>query len=196
MQVDLLRVLESKNFSRLGGNDEISVDFRLICATNKNLEKYIEEEKFREDLYYRINVFSIFIPPLRERRKDILPLAHYFINKYARSMGKPKKKISGNAEEILMTYYWPGNVRELENAIERAMVVGQKPEVLVEDLPLQRKSPNNIVSNHVKLEDIEKSHIEKVLRESDGNITRAAKLLGIDRVTLYNKLKKYKITRQ
>jgi DNA-binding NtrC family response regulator len=196
MQVDLLRVLESKTFSRLGGNDEISIDFRLICATNKNLEKYIEEEKFREDLYYRINVFSIFIPPLRERRKDILPLAHYFIDKYARSMGKPKKQISASAEEILMSYYWPGNVRELENAIERAMVVGQKPEILLEDLPLQRKSPNNIVSNQVKLEDIEKSHIEKVLRESDGNITRTAKLLGIDRVTLYNKLKKYKITRQ
>jgi DNA-binding NtrC family response regulator len=196
MQVDLLRVLESKKFSRLGGNDEISVDFRLICATNKNLEKYIEEEKFREDLYYRINVFSIFIPPLRERRKDIVPLSRYFIAKYARSMGKPTKKISASAEEMLMGYGWPGNVRELENAIERAMVVGREPEIIAEDLPLHRIMRENNTSAQVKLEDIEKNHIERVLQETEGNVTKAAKLLGIDRVTLYNKIKKYKISRQ
>jgi putative PEP-CTERM system response regulator len=195
MQVDLLRVLETKKITRLGGNDEISVDFRLICATNKNLEKYIEEEKFREDLYYRINVFSIFIPPLRERRKDIVPLANYFIKKYARSMGKPVKKISPDAQELLLSYPWPGNVRELENAIERAMVVGQTPEVLAKDLPLHGNRPNTTEAEQLKLEDIEKTHIEKILKETDGNVTRAASLLGIDRVTLYNKLKKYKISR-
>ena len=195
MQVDLLRVLEAKKITRLGGNDEISVDFRLICATNKNLEKYIEEEKFREDLYYRINVFSIFIPPLRERRKDIVPLANYFIKKYARSMGKPVKKISPDAQELLLSYPWPGNVRELENAIERAMVVGQTPDVLAKDLPLHGNRVNASEAEQLKLEDIEKFHIEKILKETDGNITRAASLLCIHRVTLYNKLKKYKISR-
>jgi DNA-binding NtrC family response regulator len=135
MQVDLLRVLETKRFSRLGGSREVQVEFRLICATNKNLEKLVDEGTFREDLYYRINVFSIFVPPLRERRADILPLSMHFINKYARSMGKPMKKISPEAETKLLSYNWPGNIRELENAIERAMVVGKKPEITPEDLP-------------------------------------------------------------
>ncbi|GAB4367119.1 MAG: sigma-54 dependent transcriptional regulator [Calditrichia bacterium] len=195
MQVDLLRVLENKKITPLGGNKEIEVDFRLICATNRNLEKLVEEEKFREDLYYRINVFTIFLPPLRERRGDILPLARYFIKNYARSMGKPEKKISPEAEELLLSYSWPGNVRELENAIERAMVVGKKPELSVEDLPLYFDKRPNKISEKLALADIEKQHIEKVLAETEGNITRAASLLGIDRVTLYNKLKKYGIQR-
>ncbi len=195
MQVDILRVLETKRFTRLGGNEEIYVDFRLVCATNKNLEKLLEEEKFREDLYYRINVFTIFIPPLRERRADIIPLAKFFIRKYARSMGKPEKKISPEVEELLLRYPWPGNVRELENAIERAMVVGKKPEITLEDLPLMvnnHKQENQLVYS---LMELEKTHIQKVLKETGGNVTRAASLLGIDRVTLYNKMKKYGITR-
>nr|HQU71350.1 sigma-54 dependent transcriptional regulator [Calditrichia bacterium] len=113
MQVDLLRVLAEKRFSRLGGNEEIEVDFRLICATNKNLEKLVESERFREDLYYRINVFSLFIPPLRERRADILALSRFFVKKYARLMGKPEKRIPLETETMLTTYAWPGNVREL-----------------------------------------------------------------------------------
>jgi DNA-binding NtrC family response regulator len=195
MQVDLLRVIENKQFSRIGGTEEVQVDFRLICATNKNLEKLVEEEKFREDLYYRINVFTIFIPPLRERRSDIPELAQYFIQKYSRSMGKPAKKLAGTARELLLSYNWPGNVRELENAIERAMVVGKKPEITVEDLPLHLNGKIRSSDNLLKLDDIEKHHIEKVLEESGGNITQAASLLGIDRVTLYNKIKKYGIKR-
>lgn len=195
MQVDLLRVIESKRFSRIGGGEEIQVDFRLICATNKNLEKLVEEGVFREDLYYRINVFTIFIPPLRERKSDILPLAEYFIQKYARTMGKPVKKISSAAQEILLAYPWPGNVRELENAIERAMVVGKHSEIMREDLPLHLNGQENKNLDLLKLEDLEKQHIEKILTDTKGNISRAANLLGIDRVTLYNKIKKYGIKR-
>jgi DNA-binding NtrC family response regulator len=195
MQVDLLRVFESKRFTRLGGNEEIQVDFRFVCATNKNLEKLVEEEKFRDDLYYRINVFTIFVPPLREHRTDILPLVGHFIKKYSRSMGKPEKRISANVEKMLLSYPWPGNVRELENAIERAMVIGKKSEIQLEDLPLHLDEPVKSVENAISLADVEKQHIGKVLKDSNDNITRAASLLGIDRVTLYNKLKKYKIQR-
>ncbi len=195
MQVDLLRVLENKSFTRLGGSEEVTVDFRLICATNKNLEKLVEEEKFREDLYYRINVFTIAIPPLRERKSDILPLAQHFIKKYSRSMGKPEKKFSPEAEELLLKYTWPGNVRELENAIERAMVIGKKSEIAADDLPLHLNHRLGGDNERISLADMEKNHIQKILKDTGGNVTRAASLLGIDRVTLYNKLKKYGIQR-
>jgi DNA-binding NtrC family response regulator len=196
MQVDLLRVLESKSFTRLGGTEEIQVEFRLICATNKNLEKLVEQEKFREDLYYRINVFSMNLPPLRERRADILLLARHFIEKYARAMSKPIKAIAPDAETCLISYPWPGNVRELENAIERAMVVGKKTTIQIEDLPFQDE--NRLVptySSALTLEDIEREHIQRILKENSGNVSRAANLLGIDRVTLYSKIKKYGILR-
>ena len=195
MQIDLLRVLEGKRFTRLGGSEEISVDFRLICATNKNLEKLVEEEKFREDLYYRINVFSIFLPPLRKRKSDIIMLANHFIQKYARSMGKPKKSIASNVQEMMLEYSWPGNVRELENAIERAMVIGKGPEISIEDLPLHINTTEKSNSGKVKLSDLEKDHILRMLEETGGNVTKAANLLGIDRVTLYNKMKKYGVKR-
>ena len=195
MQIDLLRVLEGKRFTRLGGSEEISVDFRLICATNKNLEKLVEEEKFREDLYYRINVFSIFLPPLRKRKSDIIMLANHFIQKYARSMGKPKKSIASNVQEMMLEYSWPGNVRELENAIERAMVIGKGPEISIEDLPLHINTTEKSNSGKVKLSDLEKDHILRILEETGGNVTKAANLLGIDRVTLYNKMKKYGVKR-
>ncbi|OGC08944.1 Fis family transcriptional regulator [candidate division KSB1 bacterium RBG_16_48_16] len=196
MQVDLLRVLENKRFTRLGGDKEIQVDFRLICATNKNLEKLVEEEIFREDVYYRINVFTIFLPPLRERRADILPLALHFIKKCARSMGKAEKQISPQAEAILLTYPWPGNVRELENAIERAMVIGKHADVRLEDLPLRLNEQERLSERAISLSDVEKLHIEKIFKDTKGNITRAAGLLGIDRVTLYKKLKKHGIQRE
>ena len=194
MQVDLLRVLESRSFTRLGGNEEIHSDFRLICATNKNLEQSVEEGDFRKDLYYRINVFSIFIPPLRERRSDIIPLAEYFLRKYAQSMAKPQRKLNEEAKELLFQHQWPGNVRELENAIERAMVVGKGEEITPEDLPVQLQE-NGEEPDRLSLEAMEKEHIKKVLKEMDGNVTQSAKVLGIDRVTLYNKIKKYGIER-
>ncbi|MGM0670067.1 MAG: sigma-54-dependent transcriptional regulator, partial [Gemmatimonadota bacterium] len=194
MQIDLLRVLESRTFTRLGGNKEIHSDFRLVCATNQNLEKLVKEGEFREDLYYRIKVFSLEIPPLRERADDILPLARHFVTKYARSMGKAEKEISPAAAEVLEGYRWPGNVRELENAIERAMVVGQGGEIRPQDLPL-RVEENGPSGETTSLEAMEKDHIHRVLREMDWNVTQSAKVLGIDRATLYNKMKKYGIQR-
>ncbi|MEJ2048436.1 MAG: sigma-54 dependent transcriptional regulator [Calditrichota bacterium] len=195
MQIDLLRVLEGKRFTRLGGSEEIKVDFRLICATNKNLEKLVEEEKFRDDLYYRINVFSIFLPPLRKRKSDIMPLANHFIQKYARSMGKPQKTTTQAVQDMMLEYSWPGNVRELENAIERAMVIGKSSEITIDDLPLHINTSEKTASKKVKLSDLEKDHILRILDETGGNVTKTANLLGIDRVTLYNKMKKYGVKR-
>lgn len=191
MQIELLRVLETKQFNRVGGNDIVKVDFRLISATNENIEKLVSEGKFREDLYYRLNVFTIHVPPLRERRSDIPVLANYFVQKFARQMNKPFMKISDEAMEILLNHNWPGNVRELENAIERAMVIGKPPEIKPSDLPFH--IDKNFMNDSDSLEEIEKNHIQRVLKKFDWNISRAASALGIDRVTLYNKIKKYGI---
>ncbi|MGB5303652.1 MAG: sigma-54 dependent transcriptional regulator [Gemmatimonadota bacterium] len=194
MQVDLLRVLETRRFHRLGGNQEITSDFRLVCATNRDLEALIEEGSFREDLYYRINVFVIDLPPLRDRPEDIPALTRHFIEKYAHAMGKPVKEISPEVEALLVSYAWPGNVRELENAVERAMVIGREPSVQPEDLPVPL-ARSEAEPEGSTLAAIERRHIERVLRAEQGNITRAAAALGIDRGTLYNKLRRYDIER-
>ncbi|MDH3456528.1 MAG: sigma-54 dependent transcriptional regulator [Gemmatimonadota bacterium] len=194
MQIDLLRVLESKRFTRLGGNQEITSDFRLVCATNKDLEGMVADGRFREDLYYRINVFSIQVPPLRERPEDVLPLATFFLEKYARAMGKPVPALTAVAEELLCRHRWPGNVRELENAIERALVIGKGPTIAPDDLPFREDQPD-LARSARSLAALERVHIERVLRETDGNMTQAAKVLGIDRATLYNKIKRYGIRR-
>jgi DNA-binding NtrC family response regulator len=194
MQIDLLRVLESKRFTRLGGNQEITSDFRLVCATNKDLEGMVADGRFREDLYYRINVFSMQVPPLRERPEDVLPLAMFFLEKYARAMGRPVPALTSVAEEVLCRYRWPGNVRELENAIERAMVIGKGPTIESDDLPFREDQPDPARSAR-SLAALERVHIERVLRETDGNVTQAARVLGIDRATLYNKIKRYGIRR-
>lgn len=193
-QMDLLRVLETKKFTRLGGNQEITVDFRVICATNRNLEKMVEEGTFREDLFYRINVFSISIPPLRERRSDIPLLAKHFVQNYALAMNKQITDISPEAMDMLIRHDWPGNVRELENAVERAMVVGKPPHIMPDDLPFQL-STKKVASTADSLEEIEKTHIQNILERMDWNITRSAEILKIDRVTLYNKIKKYGLKR-
>ncbi len=194
MQVDLLRVLETHQFHRLGGNREITSDFRLVCATNQDLESLIQEGTFREDLYYRINVFVIDVPPLRARKEDIPELTRYFVEKYAHAMGKPVKQVSPEADSMMMAYGWPGNVRELENAIERAMVVGTGPQIEPEDLPLHvERRPR--AESELTLASMERDHIRTVLRHEKGNITRAARVLGIDRGTLYHKLERYGIER-
>jgi transcriptional regulator with PAS, ATPase and Fis domain len=194
MQIDLLRVLETKRFTRLGGDQEVTSDFRLVCATNKDLEKLVQESAFREDLYYRINVFTIQLPPLRERPEDIPVLARHFVEKYARAMAKPPRTFTPEAEAAMLAYRWPGNVRELENAVERAMVVGQGSAIRREDLPLPvengGKDPKDL-----SLDAVEKEHIERVLTQMDGNVTRSATALGIDRATLYHKIKRYGIQR-
>ena len=189
-QMDLLRVIETKQFSRVGGNEIISVDFRIICATNKDLEEAVRAGTFREDLYYRLNVFSINIPPLRERKSDILVLADYFLKKYGQAMGKTIETISPEAKNVLVQYNWPGNVRELENAIERAMVVGKPPCIRPQDLPFQL-SEKNAMPVSGSLASMEKIHIVNVLEQNNWNISRSAEILQIDRVTLYNKIQKF-----
>lgn len=189
-QMDLLRVIETKQFARVGGNDVIKVDFRVICATNKDLEKAVAEGTFREDLYYRLNVFTVFIPPLRERKGDIPLLANYFVQKYARAMGKSIASISPEAMDTIVRYNWPGNVRELENAIERAMVVGKPPAIKPEDLPYQLTEKNHVLPAG-SIAAVEKAHITSILEQNRWNISRSAEILQIDRVTLYNKIEKY-----
>ena len=190
MQIDLLRVLETKELTRVGGTRPIQVDFRVICATNENLEASVEEGRFREDFYYRINVFTIDLPPLRARRSDIPALACHFLDRFARQMDKRITSIAPEAMDLLATYDWPGNVRELSNAVERAMVVGIPPAIRPEDLPLRRLIKNEI-SVGESLAEMEKRHIAAVLQCTQGNITRAAEILKVDRVTVYNKIKKY-----
>ena len=195
-QVDLLRVLEEKKIYRVGGNVEIPVNFRLIAATNKNLETMNTEGKFREDLYYRINVFSITIPPLRERREDIPLLADHFLKKFVRSMNRPITRIAAEAEKILVGYEWPGNVRELQNAIERAVLVCKTGKIESTDLPLNLGYSNGSPALGRSLAEIERQHIQRTLEETGWNIYRAARLLQIDRVTLYNRIKKYGFKRE
>lgn len=193
-QMDLLRVLETKQFTRVGGNNIIKVDVRVICATNKDIEKAMAEGTFREDLYYRLNGFTIIVPPLRERKSDIPLLANYFTSKYARQLGKKIAGISAEAMDILVRYDWPGNVRELENAIERAMVVGTPPTIQPNDLPIQFTEGKKL-SSCGSLAEVEKQHIIKTLEEHKWNISRTAEILQIDRVTLYNKIEKYGLKR-
>ena len=189
-QLDLLRVVESKKLTRIGGQHEIDVDFRLISATNRDLEAAIKAGKFREDLYYRLNVFTIFLPPLRERASDIPLLAHHFLKKYSASIHKNIDEISPGALDLLVNYPWPGNVRELENAIERAVVICRGNRIEPKHLPLQQTAKTFGYSQQA-LEAVEKEHIQKILKRTNWNVTQAAKILKIDRVTLYNKIKRY-----
>ena len=191
MQVELLRVLESKTFTRVGGNKEIKSDFRIICATNKDLKKMVADGSFREDLYYRLNVVNIAIPPLRDRKEDIPMLVSYFIKKYCTSMSRDLITIDHAALQQLEEYNYPGNVRELENMIERAIVVGNGKEIRLKDFPLETDS---VIDSNDSLDELEKKYIQKTLEKYDWNISRSAKILQIDRVTLYNKIKKYQLS--
>jgi DNA-binding NtrC family response regulator len=191
MQLDLLRILKNEKIMRMGGREEIDVKFRLISSTKVNLESMVETEKFRQDLYYQMNVFSVFVPPLRERKEDILPLARHFIAKYSRSLGIPKKTLTKEAEKLLQEYYWPRNVRELENAIERALVIGDKEMVEVENLPIKHEPISEEISkSYLTLAEIEKRQIEKVYKDVEGNIDKAAEILAITPTALRNKLEK------
>ncbi len=190
MQVDLLRVLESKEFTRIGGSRSIKVDFRVICATNDDLEQAVESGRFRDDFYYRINVFRIEVPALRDRRSDIPLLARHFLQRFGRQMDKRIDEIDEEALGVLSGHDWPGNVRELSNAIERAMVVGAPPAIRARDLPIS-PSRSTPAGPEASLEEVERIHIERVLERTGWNITRAAAILGVDRVTVYNKISKY-----
>ncbi|MGO9258164.1 MAG: sigma-54-dependent transcriptional regulator [Bryobacteraceae bacterium] len=188
-QTDLLRVLQEKEIVRVGGNQPIKVDFRAIAATNKNLEALVKAGAFRPDLYYRLHVFCIDLPPLRERREDIPLLVNHFLNKFCLATSRPMPQISPEALELLMRHDWPGNVRELENAVERALVVGRGPEIRPGDFSFQFQAEE--IKGGKTLEDIERAHIERILRETQHNLSRAARILDIDRTTLYNKLRRY-----
>ncbi|MGA9624839.1 MAG: sigma-54 dependent transcriptional regulator [Bryobacteraceae bacterium] len=188
-QTDLLRVLQEKEIVRVGGNQQIKVDFRCIAATNKNLEALVKEGTFRPDLYYRLHVFCIDLPPLRERRDDIPLLVNHFLNKFCMATSRAMPQLSAEALEVLMRHDWPGNVRELENAVERALVVGRGSEIRPADFSFQFQAEEP--KGGQTLDDVERSHIERILRETQHNLSRAARILDIDRTTLYNKLRRY-----
>ena len=192
IQIHLLRVLEEKKITRVGGNEEINVDVRVIAATNRNLKASIEQGRFREDLYYRLNVVTIDLPPLKDRMEDILPLAEHFLKKYAEENSKRIKTFSDDVVKFMLNYSWPGNVRELENMIERGVILSKNTAITLDELPQDIIHPTPGEGKTV--EAVARNHIINVLEETKGNITKAANILGIRRMTLYNKLKKYNYT--
>lgn len=200
MQADILRVLETRQFARLGGDKKIDVDFRVICSTAHNLERAVQEGNFREELYYKLNVVTIFIPPLRERKLDIPAIARFFIKKYAQSMNKNVLDISQDSLDMLIEYNWPGNVRELRNVIERAMVVAKGNLVELSDLsfffPVADEVPHESLPSLPSLDEVEKIHIQKVLDLTNGNIAQAASILKVSRLTMYNKIEKYQLKKK
>ncbi len=187
-QTDLLRVLQEREIVRVGGTQPVKVDFRVIAATNRNLSDLVKEGRFRSDLYYRLNVFAIQLPPLRERHGDVPLLAAHFLEKYSRQMNRKFTGFDRGAMELLVSHNWPGNVRELENIVERAVVVGREPLIRAPDLAINRPSEG---SEDLSLEAVERRHIIRVLEDFAWNQTQAAKALGIDRVTLYHKIRRY-----
>ncbi len=202
LQAKLLRVLQDRTFERLGGTKTISVNVRLIAASNTDLKKAIEKKQFREDLYYRLSVFPITIPPLRERREDIPNLAEYFVKKYCAEMKKSPKTISPEAQALLDKYHWPGNVRELENTIERAIILCEGKRILPEHLAIRIPTPNEIrlregaglkEVGHYAQAEAERALIVRVLNQVRGNKRKAAQALKIDYTTLFEKIKKYSI---
>jgi two-component system response regulator HydG len=200
LQAKLLRALQARTVRPVGGNDEVPFDVRLISSTNRDLESAVEENRFREDLYFRINVISVEMPPLRARGGDVLLLAQHFIDRYAAQAGKRVTGISPEAAERLLAYVWPGNVRELENCIERAIALARQETIRVEDLPekIRRFERSHVLvtsddaSELVPLEVVERRYILRVMEAVGGNKTIAARVLGVGRKTLYRKLEQYK----
>ncbi len=196
-QVKLLRVLQEGEFERVGGDKTVKVDVRLVSATNKNLLEEIKKKNFREDLYYRINVVTINIPPLRERKDDIEPLVNYYLNKLAAANNKNIKGITKKALSYLIAYDWPGNVRELKNVVERMVVLADGDKIDEDNIPADikthyRKQPfGTDISFDGTLADVEREYIAKVLSDAGGNKVKAAKRLGISRRTLYRKMSEY-----
>lgn len=190
MQVNLLRALEEKQFMRLGGQREVSTDFRLLCATHRDLSELVDQGRIRSDFYYRINVISIRVPPLRERTEDVPLLAQHFMERFSHEMNKPVEGITPTALRVLQGYSWPGNVRELRNMIERAVVVNRSGSIEEGDLSFLRPEEAAPMEGGT-LEDVEARHIERTLASCDWNISQAARILGIHRGTLARRMKKY-----
>jgi DNA-binding NtrC family response regulator len=190
LQAKLLAVIENRQFSRIGSNQMIPTDIRLVCATNRNLENMVRDGLFREDLLYRINTIQIELPPLRERGNDIFILAEFFMNKYTYKYNKPQLKINQQAHEKLLKYSWPGNIRELQHTIEKAVILSDSSIIKPEDLYLRHPSPGGSSSSLKTLDEMEKQMIRQALENNNGNFTAAAEQLGITRQTLYNRFKK------
>ena len=189
IQTKLLRVLQHREFERVGGTRPIKADIRVIAATNSDLERAVREGRFREDLYYRLNVVSIKLPPLRERKEDIPALVDYFLRKSAGELKKPLKRLALGAVDGLMAYHWPGNIRELENVVERAMVLSIGDQIGLEDLPLQiatgpRRESFKGKEFHEAVKEFKRWAIQDALKRSNGNQTKAAELLGLQRTYL------------
>jgi DNA-binding NtrC family response regulator len=195
MQVSLLRVLEEKNFIRLGGSQPIQSDFRLISATHRDLPTLIKENQFREDFYYRINVISIPIAPLRERLDDIPVLADHFLKRYVHETGKHLEGFTQKALDLLTSYHWPGNIRELRNVIERAVVIARGRMIGAAELTFLNPRPDACSFGSMTLEELEINHIKAVLDACNGNIIRASSRLGVNRSTLMRKMKRYQLAR-
>ena len=195
LQLDLLRVLEDRRFARVGGTEVVTVDVRIIAATNRDLEKEVREGRFREDLYYRLNVIPIRLVPLRDRREDIPLLVETLLERLNAEQGRKIDGVSVEAMAELVNHDWPGNIRELRNVLERAMVVATGTVLQAGDLGLARPGVELDKVGPLSLEEVERRHIANVLKHTDGNVSQTARLLGIDRVTLYNKIRKYDIKR-
>jgi DNA-binding NtrC family response regulator len=199
LQVDLLRVLQERSFFRVGGSEEVTVDVRVIAATRVNLQEAVAAGHFRDDLFYRLNVINIEIPPLRERREDIPLLAHDFIERLSHELGKEVDEINEGALKLLFDYDWPGNVRELENAVERALVTAKGHVLTEEDFTFLRRAQQNgngwVAPDNVTLDEVQKQVIMATLRRTGGNVKEAASTLGIDRSTLYDRMRRYAIER-
>ncbi|HPD60610.1 MAG TPA: sigma-54 dependent transcriptional regulator, partial [Thermodesulfobacteriota bacterium] len=197
IQAKLLRVIQEKEVKPVGSEKTLKVDVRIIAATNQDLKQAIIRKTFREDLYYRLNVFPIHIPPLRERKEDIPLLANHFLQKYNKKRKVPVTQVAPETIQFLMSYDWPGNARELENAIERALILEDGDTLLPRNFPwidvLRATKPLSFHPKSYHLEEIEKQHILMVLNETKGHKGKAASLLGIDRKTLYSKIKKYEL---
>jgi DNA-binding NtrC family response regulator len=195
LQLNLLRVLQEREFTRVGGTTPIRVDVRIIAATNRDLQQAVDNGTFRDDLYYRLNVISIELPPLRERKEDIPLLAHTFVEKFNISMGKQVEHIAEEGLNTLMDHDWPGNVRELENVVERAMVITKDNTITAQSLHISpqvwKKNTQAREKEDKSIKAMEKAHILRILRENKWNIQKSAEILSIDRVTLYNKIKRY-----
>jgi DNA-binding NtrC family response regulator len=198
LQADLLRVLQERSFYRVGGTEEIRVDVRVIAATHQNLQQAIQEGRFRDDLYYRLNVIEIRIPPLRERREDIPLLVPHYLERLSHELGKAVSGITEDAMKVLLDHNWPGNVRELENALERAIVTSRSSTITEDDLAFLAagRDPRPwSVPPDLTLADLEKLAIQAALHRTSGNVKEAALRLGIDRSTLYEKIRRYEVAR-
>ena len=199
IQAKILRAIQEKEIHPVGSTKSTKINVRVIAATNRDLKRCVEEGTFREDLYYRLSVIPIYLPSLRERKEDILPLAEHFLKKYNQRRKQNILGISETSKDILLNYNWPGNVRELENVIERAVVIEDNEEIKVQSLPafLRGEDAKTTITDFeiIRLDQLEKEHITKTLGVTNWNRTKTAMLLGIDRKTLYEKIKKYGITK-